>query len=66
MYLYFDESGTLMSTCSDNNATFTIDGKKYSTGTECEDYIDGHGYELKDGKIIDLGEIVQPKGPMED
>jgi hypothetical protein len=66
MYLYFNDSGTLMSTCSDDKAFFTIDGKEYSTSVVYEDYEENHGYELKDGKIIDKGEVEQPKGPMAD
>jgi len=68
MYLYFADDGTLMSTCSDDKATFTIDGKTYSTATELknEEYDNSHGYKLKDGKIIDLGVVEKSKGPMED
>ena len=66
MYLYFDENGSLISTCSDDKATFTINGKDYSDSVEYKEYEDSHGYELKDGEIIDLGEIEQPKGPMAD
>ena len=59
MYLYFDDNGVLISTCSNDKATFTIDGTDYSTSVRYEDYEENHGYELKDGEIIDLGKIEQ-------
>ena len=50
MYLYFDDNGVLMSTCSNDKATFTIDGTVYSTSVEYEVYEEDHGYEFKDGE----------------
>ena len=58
-YLYFDDNGSLIGTCSDDKAIFTINGKDYSTSVEYSEFEDGHGYELKDGEIIDLGEVEQ-------
>ena len=63
MYLYFDNSGKLRGTCSDENANFIVDGKEYSTATKYNDYQDGHDYELKNGKIKDLGVIKERNPP---
>ena len=63
MYLYFDNTGKLLGTCNNQNATFIVGGKKYSTATEYNDYQSGHDYELKNGKIKDLGEIKEETPP---
>ena len=65
MYLYFDDNNSLVSTCSNDNATFIIDGKECSTSVEYKEFDDSHGYELKKGKVIDLGEIEQPPSAFE-
>jgi hypothetical protein len=59
MFLYFDESGKMFLNSTSPNAGFVIDGKEYKTPIQYDDFISGHDYQLKDGKIIDLGKIKQ-------
>ena len=61
MYLYFDDKGKLHGTSTIENCSFEKDGKIYKSPIEYNDYIWGQDYQLKDGQIINLGKIKQPK-----